>query len=96
MSTIWKWEFPITDEFALDMPLGARIVHVDVQRGTPCLWAIVVPDDPKVERRFRVYGTGHPITGSSQWHVGSFQMLGGHLVWHLFEVDDRFELGEQA
>lgn len=40
-------------------------------------------------RRFRVYGTGHPMAaGYDAWHVGTFQTHGGHGVWHVFEAED--------
>jgi hypothetical protein len=86
MKTIWKYDVPITDHFSLELPAGAELLTVQVQFGVPCIWAIVDPEKPLVETQFHLFGTGHAInqeTGKLTY-VGSFQMLGGMLVWHLF------------
>ena len=69
----------------------------------PALWAIVDPDAPKEERKFRLVGTGHalpdipvvnpavyawtalPASSAMLSYIGSFQIYGGELVFHLFE-----------
>jgi hypothetical protein len=86
MITVWKYPFPIQDSFALSLPTGARIVHVEDQRGRACLWAMVDTSRPLDVRHFRVVGTGHeiPVTTTTV-HIGSFQQQAGLLVWHLFE-----------
>lgn len=81
--TIWKFPFPIRDQFAIEMPADSKIVLLELQGGEPCLWAIVHPRMCKVTRRFRIVGTGHPIEAGLE-HVASFQQLS--FVWHLFEV----------
>jgi hypothetical protein len=83
---IWKFPFQITDEFTLQMPQGARVLHVDMQHDIPCLWALVDATRPKTSRSFRVVGTGNPFRDALNLrHVGTFQMMGGGLVWHVFE-----------
>jgi hypothetical protein len=32
-----------------------------------------------------VYGTGHPVVDEPRKYVGTFQMRGGLLVFHVFE-----------
>ena len=84
--TIWK--FPARpDMFVLEMPSGARILSIDAQNGKPFLWALVDPDAPKVQRRFLTAGTGHPLhdSVSGAAFVGTFQLHGGALVFHLFD-----------
>ena len=68
------------------MPAGAEILHVEVQHGVPCLWALVETDRELVQRAFRIFGTGHRIDVPVRKHVASFLMHDGSLVWHLFEV----------
>lgn len=84
--TIWKFPVPIEDDFTIEMPRSARVLSVQIQHGVPVLWALVQPDDVKVERRFRVAGTGHPLPAESLgWaFIGTFQIHGGALVFHLF------------
>lgn len=88
MRTIWKYPlpFPPKDMFVLDVPRGARFIRVEVQHGQPCLWAFVPDTDaPKTARNFAVVGTGHPAPEPSDgYYVGSFHLLDGNFVGHLF------------
>jgi len=83
MRQVFKYAFPIRDEFEIGMPGGAKIVLVESQIGSgPCIWALVdVNEQPKL-RKFVLRGTGHPIPGAVN-HVASFQAP--PFVWHLFE-----------
>ena len=85
--TIWKYPFEIKDEICLEMPEQAQILTVQVQAGTACIWALVSPNPHRIaaKRWFRIYGTGHPVDEPGQY-VGTFQLHGGALVFHLFEV----------
>lgn len=87
MKTIWKFAVPVKDAFELDLPEGAEILTVQIQRGEPQLWALVDPYAPKVRRKFRVIGTGHPIedAGDLFW-VATIQLHEGSLVFHIFQV----------
>jgi len=85
---VWKFEFAVQDEIAIDMPAGAIALTVALQFGSPCLWALVDPAAPLVRRRFRLAGTGHPPGPEVGNYVGSFQLSGGHLVFHLFEREE--------
>jgi hypothetical protein len=88
MITIHKYPIPVTDEFMIKMP-GAhqgKILCVQCQREEPMLWVLVDTALPLGPRRFSMRGTGHPAEGvSPKGYVGSFQMRGGSLVFHLFE-----------
>lgn len=86
LTTVWKFLIKIDDIAEVEMPVGAQILHFDSQDEIPCIWARVDPKSPKVMRRFRFAGTGHPLDGDVGEHVGSCQMAGGRLVWHLFEL----------
>lgn len=88
MKTIHKFPFSINDTVRIAMPASAQILSVQVQHGTPCLWALVSPVDFIDDRTFRIYGTGHPIdlsTGNVSF-IGTIQMHDGDLVFHVFEV----------
>lgn len=85
-ASVWKFPIPIADEFSLTMPRDAELLFVATQKETGCLWARVITDDrvSLVERRFLLRGTGHPVDLDAKY-VGSFILLGGDLVFHLFE-----------
>ena len=85
--SIWKFPVDAVDLFGVEMPEGAEILSVQVQRGTPCVWAMVDPGRKKETRNFVVYGTGHPVSNSgAKKFIGTFQLGGGDLVFHLFEL----------
>jgi len=85
MRTIWKYQFDTTDSFGLQIPEGAEILSVQVQHGKPCMWVLVDKDKPVVQRRFRVYGTGHPIEAVGLTFLGTYQVCNGDLIFHVFE-----------
>jgi hypothetical protein len=86
MNAIWKFPFEITDDFEIFMPKGAQLLSVAMQGDVPCIWAIVDPAAPKEMRKFHLSGTGHELDEqyTKALYVGSFQMKGGALVFHLF------------
>lgn len=86
---IWKFPIPIEDEFSLQIPAKATVLTVQVQKGTPCVWVLMNELDAKanmVGRQFRLYGTGNPVDDDPGRYIGTFQVHGGELVFHLFEL----------
>lgn len=88
MKTIWK--FPVQPEplFEIQLPEGAKVLCVQVQRDEPFIWVALDTDKPKVQRVFSVCATGGRMIGGMEGdtYIGTFQMQGGSLVWHLFEI----------
>lgn len=84
--SIWKFALRVTDSQIVRMPMGAVILTVQVQRGTPCLWARV---DTKVGRETRLiltFGTGQPVAfEKTDKYIGTYQLDEGALVLHVFE-----------
>lgn len=86
MHAVWKYTIPVGDgDFEVEMPRRATLLSAQAQNGEVCLWALVTPTLPKEKRTFRIFGTGHPIPPLAYAYVGTVQMEGGKLVWHLFE-----------
>lgn len=89
MNTIWKFPFSVEDRLEISMPRGAEILDIQVQHGRPCMWALVNPEMAIQVRRFHIFGTGHHIPDelrNKMTYVGTFQIEGGALVFHVFEV----------
>jgi len=88
MRTIWKYDVPVDARLSVMMPRGGKVIAVQMQGDTPCLWAIVDSDEPVEQRRFMVFGTGHMLPDSPIVHLGTFQVNDGGrpLVFHVFEV----------
>jgi hypothetical protein len=85
--TIWKYPVAMLDRFSLDIPKDHMFLDVQVQRGAPALWALVDADAPKMRVDFALVGTGNPFPDPDEgefWHIGTFQLAGGDLVFHLF------------
>lgn len=74
----------VNDEQSFDIPSDSKILCVQVQHGVPCIWVLVDPNVSKERKKIMIYGTGHPITEDGQY-IGTFQVLGGSLVFHVFE-----------
>jgi hypothetical protein len=85
-ATIWKFPFEIGDEVSIQMPEGSHVLDVQMQGEVPCIWALVNPENPLEPRTFLVRGTGHNAEGiDGALHVGTFQMMFGAIVLHVFE-----------
>jgi len=82
MQTIWKYPLAITERASILVPKGATFLDVQVQRGIPCLWALVDSAAPEEDRTIVIHGTGH-LVGEGLSYIGTVQA--GSLVWHVFE-----------
>ncbi len=91
MKAIWKFPVPVEDEIAVGIPAGAEILCVQVEitpvgPAAPYVWALVETTAPDELRRFAWRGTGHDASGlAGARYVGTVQLLGGALVFHLFD-----------
>uniref|UniRef100_A0A6M3Y387 DUF7352 domain-containing protein n=1 Tax=viral metagenome TaxID=1070528 RepID=A0A6M3Y387_9ZZZZ len=88
MHKIFKYPIPADDYLEIGLPEGAQILKVDCQFDKPYLWALVDPLAPTKVRKFRLVGTGHPISEPLEnlmFH-GTFQLHGGSLIFHIFEI----------
>ena len=87
MRTIHKYLLPLCNDFTIDMPNGAKILHVAHQGMDLMLWAQVDIEEELRKHRFSVLGTGHTIPDniSVLRYIGTAhnQQLG--LVWHVFD-----------
>lgn len=89
MRTILKFPipWPLQDRFDIEMPNGADVLTVQTQDGRACIWAAVDPEAVRVKTGFILHGTGHTLSEEAGSYVGTFQLLGGDLVFHLFEAN---------
>lgn len=93
MLQIWKYPLTVGRNVAFEMPLGAEVLTVQMQCGTPCMWAKVDPAKQTTTREFSIYGTGHEMPVTVGEYRGTFQLEGGALVFHLFEKHKRGNVG---
>lgn len=88
MLKVFKYPIKPDDYFEVSLPQGSQILTVDNQFENPNIWALVDPEKPMVTRTFRLAGTGHPIdhTQGDLFYHGTIQLMGGALIFHLFEL----------
>lgn len=87
MKQIWKYIIK-PDSLIHNIPSGGTVRYVAEQFGDICVWVEVDPRKENESRHFEVFGTGHPINedmGTSREYLGSVQLEGGALVFHVFE-----------
>lgn len=90
MKEIWKFPLDMVEQQNVQMPIGARVLCVQVQDEIPCLWAEVGPDYTCRARTFRIVPTGQEfdpdVDGMS--YVGTFQMNSAimRLVFHVYDL----------
>ena len=87
MKKIYKYPLEITDTQFVELPLGAEILTAQMHGGQLCLWAVVntLPEAVKKNRRIEIIGTCNPMPTGDLKYISTFQMMGGGLIFHVFE-----------
>lgn len=84
--TIYKYPIKLTDSQKVKLPINAEILTAQMQDDTLCLWAKVEESNTSMEERIiDIFGTGCPISDEHRRYIGTTQMHGGALIWHVFE-----------
>ena len=86
MKTIWKFSLH-PDGDSIQVPKGSKVLTVQLQNGSPCVWFLVDRDVYEVGLvRLIIIGTGWDIPAyKDSWnYIGTFQLKSGSLVFHVF------------
>jgi len=91
METIYKYELEITDLQEISIPDKAKILTVQLQHGTPCLWCLVNPEMHLRPYHIVTKVTGRDIEdGFNGEYVGTYQLkcklADGDFVGHVFII----------
>ncbi len=81
-SVIFKYEL-VGMLSTIELPSESRVLSVQKQYDSICMWVEVDITKPKVVRKFRLIGTGHYFDFTRMSYVGTVQ--DGSLVWHIYE-----------
>ena len=84
--TIFKYSLDRSSsepEQELSLPLGARILCVQIQDSVLCLWALVKQHAHAEIRTFVICDTGEEIDSRNLKYIGTYQFTGS--VGHVFE-----------
>lgn len=99
MKTIWKYHIDIAPVVIVEMPKGAKILpHVDIvsqDKDLLVFWAEVDDEQPKEDRIFRIFGTGHEMPADKRLdYIATVRLR--YLVLHVYEQPIEAQLGEES
>lgn len=84
VTSVWKYEFPITDHFSIPLPSGARVLTAQMQGDVPVMWVEVDEQAARTPRHFHVIGTGNPFPQFLALnYIATIQER--RFVWHVYE-----------
>lgn len=86
MKTIWKFPLAVTGAQTVSIPLPAQVLTVQPQGDSVCLWAEVDPEGRPADVEIVIVGTGHEMPPRRMRYINTFQLRGGSLVFHAYEV----------
>lgn len=86
MKKVFKYPISLCEPYIKEIyaPQNFEPLCINIQQGTPFLWALVDPDTPQTTHYIRVSGTGHEIREDIAKYIDTFQMHGGSLFVHAF------------
>lgn len=91
MQRIFKYPIPVDDDFMLYLPKGAKILTVQTQDDKPYIWAEINDEAIENKHYFALRGTGHPLKEEGMKYIGTFQMIKGRVVFHLYDKGEVYE-----
>ena len=80
---IWKYPLRLEDFQTVDLPVGSKILTVQLQNEMPYLWALVDPEAPPVPCGILILATGEPTSSNPGEYINTLQWR--HLVFHVFK-----------
>jgi hypothetical protein len=84
-TVIHKFPLLLVREQTIEISPGAWILSLQVQGGSPTIWAMVDPNDKKMPRDILMYATGENIDNIyNHEFLGTVQLENG-LVFHYFQ-----------
>jgi len=88
MMTIWKFPLKGMHLQTIDMPKGAKIISVAVQRTTICLWVEVNPnEDALCARNIEIISTGQIVKDHAieRHFLGTILIDQDNYIFHVYE-----------
>jgi len=83
---IWKYHASLGDLRFVEMPKGSRILTVQMQGLSLCLWALVDPTEKEREvHTIATFGTGHDLPKNPGQYLATVQPT-PDLAFHIFEL----------
>jgi hypothetical protein len=85
LKAIYKYSLSSHTAQDIEMPVGARILTVQVQNDVPVIWAVVDPSTKYIDiLTFLTLATGELVDDIDGKYIGTYQLSNG-LVFHIFQ-----------
>ena len=91
MLSIFEYIMPLTPNFSIEMPPGARILGVQKKNNIPLILALSNVEKPTEIRGFRLAQSGHRIKEKAEnlHYIGTVPLEKGDSLGHLFEISEK-------
>ena len=92
MRTVYKYPLAVTDRQEITVPsllhdgkpIPSKFLHVAMQNGQPCVWALVDNSAPSKSYTVTMCGTGCPCDSDPAGYLGTILLMNGGLVLRVF------------
>ena len=81
---IWKLKLEHERTQIVKMPLKSEIMDIQMQNGTPTMWAMVDPETDEIEVKINMYGTGDETHENVLKDEYLSTVQDREYVWHFF------------
>jgi hypothetical protein len=88
MYHIHKFRLEEQREQEILLPVGSRILTLQLQDDMPHIWCMVSQDKDMETRTFTTCLTGWQVDDKLSAYIGTYQKCG--LVYHVFETGERY------
>ena len=87
---VYKAVLELTDVQIIRVARGAKPLSVQVQGEVPCIWFMTDIEQPDAVATVSIVGTGNPVPDDilAEQFIGTVQLYGGQLVFHVFWRED--------
>jgi hypothetical protein len=86
MRKVLKFKIETKDVNKIEVPLDAKFLSAQCQKGQICVWALCENTTLKELRIVEIFGTGHDIPDDENLiFIDTVQLLDGDIVLHVFE-----------
>lgn len=89
MKVIYKYPLEVTDKQTISMPMDAKIISIQEQKGKPVVWVMTNGKKPMKDVVFHMVETGKPfLLRDILKYLRTIQLLSGNYVMHIFVEED--------
>lgn len=81
---IFKQNLTIEDSQEISLPVGSKILTIQIQHEQPTIWYECDPYNERELVKIAIYPTGAELPENPGTYIGTFQLMMGQLVFHAY------------